>query len=93
MLTNTYAPAASLAKRHAATSRYTQRLGAPAFQQSIAGITSWMAENATHPDVKAVITAYTIRRGLVSCIDCAADYPTVIQDFALSQDKSDGGTS
>ncbi len=58
-----------------------------AFQQSVAGITSWMAENTTHPDIKAVITAYAIGRGQVSCIDCAADYPTVIQDFAMSQDK------
>jgi hypothetical protein len=46
-----------------------------------------MAENATHPDIKAVITAYAIARGQVSCFDCVVDYPTVIQDFALSQDK------
>jgi hypothetical protein len=58
-----------------------------AFQQSVADVTSWMAENATHPDVKAVITAYAIGRGQVSCVDCVADYPTVIKDFALSQDK------
>ncbi len=58
-----------------------------AIQQSVAGVTSWMAENATHPDVKAVITAYAIGRGQVSCVDCAAGYLTVIQDFALSQDK------
>ncbi len=58
-----------------------------AFQQSVAGVTSWMAENATHPDIKAVITAYAIGKGQVSCINCAADYPTVIQDFAMSQDK------
>jgi hypothetical protein len=50
-----------------------------------------MAENATHPDVKAVITAYTIGRGQVSCINCVAGYPTVIQDFALSQDKTGWG--
>jgi hypothetical protein len=58
-----------------------------AFQQSVAGVTSWMAENAMHPDVKAVITAYAIGRGQVSCLNCAADYLTIIQDFTLSQDK------
>ncbi len=65
--------------------------GTKAFQQSVAGVTSWMAENATHPDVKAIITAYAIGRGQVSCVDCAAGYPTVIQDFTLSQDKISWG--
>jgi hypothetical protein len=46
-----------------------------------------MAENAMHPDVKAVITAYAIGRGQVSCVECAADYPFVIQDYVSSQNK------
>ncbi len=58
-----------------------------AFQQSVAGVTSWMAENAMHPDIKAVVTAYAIGRGQVSCLNCAADYLTIIQDFTLPQDK------
>jgi hypothetical protein len=44
-----------------------------------------MADNAMH--VKAVVTAYALGRGHVSCSDCAAGYPTIIQEFALSQDK------
>jgi hypothetical protein len=42
-----------------------------AFQQSVSGITSWMADNATIPDVKAVVTAYTLGRGRVTCAACA----------------------
>ncbi len=58
-----------------------------AFQQSVSGVTSWMADNAMHPDVKAVVTAYALGRGHVSCSYCAARYLTIIQVFALSQDK------
>ncbi len=58
-----------------------------AFQQSVAGVASWMAVNATHPNIKAVVTAYALGRGQVSCLDCAAGFLTVIQDIALSQDK------
>jgi hypothetical protein len=58
-----------------------------AFQQSVTGVTSWMAENATHPDVKAVVTAYTLGRGWVTCATCADGYPSIIQEFAVSQDK------
>ncbi len=57
------------------------------FQQSVSGITSWMADNATHPDVKAVVTAYALGRGQVTCAACADRYPSIIQEFAVSQDK------
>jgi hypothetical protein len=38
-----------------------------AFQQTASGITSWMADNATHPDIKAVVTTYALGRGRVTC--------------------------
>ena len=37
-----------------------------AFEQSMACDTSWMLENVTHPDVKAVVTTYALGRGHVS---------------------------
>jgi hypothetical protein len=46
-----------------------------------------MADNATHPDVKAVVTAYALGRGRVTCATCADGYPSIIQEFAVSQDK------
>jgi hypothetical protein len=46
-----------------------------------------MAANATHPDIKAVVTAYVLGRGQITCLNCAAGFPTVIQDIAASQDK------
>jgi hypothetical protein len=58
-----------------------------AFQQSVSGVTSLMADNATHPDVKAVVTAYALSRGRVTCAACADGYPSIIQEFAVSQDK------
>jgi hypothetical protein len=58
-----------------------------ALQQSVSGVTSWMANNATHPDVKAAVTAYALGRGRVTCAACADGYPSIIQEFAVSQDK------
>jgi hypothetical protein len=58
-----------------------------AFQQSVSGVTSWMADNATHPDIKAVVTTYALGRGWVTCAACADGYPSIIQEFAVSQDK------
>jgi hypothetical protein len=58
-----------------------------AYQQSMAMVISWMLANATHPDVKAVIAAYTLGRDKVSCLNCAGGYPAVIHDFAALQDK------
>jgi hypothetical protein len=46
-----------------------------------------MAANATHPNIKAVVTSYALGRGQITCLDCAAGFITVIQDIALSQDK------
>ncbi len=57
-----------------------------ACQQSVAGVASWMAANATHADIKAVVTAYALGRGQITCFNCAAGFPTVIQDITLSQD-------
>jgi hypothetical protein len=45
-----------------------------------------MADNAMHPDIKAVILAYALGSGRVFCRNCAAGHPAVIQDFASSQD-------
>ncbi len=58
-----------------------------AFQQLVSSITSWMADNATHPDIKAVVTAYPIGRGRASCTACAVGYPSIIQEFSKSQDR------
>jgi hypothetical protein len=58
-----------------------------AFQQSMASDASWVAVNATQPDIKAVVTEYSLRRGQITCLNCAARFPTVIQDIAASQDK------
>ncbi len=58
-----------------------------AFQQSVSSVTSWMADNTMHPDIKAVVTAYAIGRGRTSCTACAVGYPSIIQEFAESQDK------
>jgi len=46
-----------------------------------------MVENSTHPNIKTVVTAYSLGRGQVSCLDCAASFPAVIQDIASSQDN------
>ncbi len=58
-----------------------------AFQQSVSSITSWMADNTTHPDIKAVVIAYTISRGRASRTACVVGHPSIIQEFAESQDK------
>jgi hypothetical protein len=58
-----------------------------AFQQSVSSVTSWMADNTTHPDIKAVVTTYAIGRGRASCTACTVGYPSIIQEFAESQDK------
>ena len=60
---------------------------ATAFEQSMACISSWMSDNVTHSDVKAVISTYALGRGQVSCIACADGYPTAIRAFAASQDE------
>ncbi len=46
-----------------------------------------MADNTMHPDVKAVVTAYALGRGRVICAACADEYLSIIQKFAVSQDK------
>jgi hypothetical protein len=58
-----------------------------AIQQSVAGVASWVAANAIHPNIKAVVPAYVLGRGQITCLDCVAGFPTVIQDIAASQDK------
>ena len=58
-----------------------------AFEQSMAFVTSWMKENVTHPDVKAVVSTYALGQGQVSCIACADGYLTAIKAFAASQDE------
>ncbi len=44
-------------------------------------------ENDTHPNIKAVVIAYALRRDNVSCSDCTASYLAIIQDYTSSQDK------
>ncbi len=58
-----------------------------AFQQSAVSVAAWMTANAMHSNIKAIVTAYMLGRSQVTCLDCAAGFPTVIQDIALSQDK------
>ncbi len=37
-----------------------------AFQQCVAGVASWMAANATRPNIKAVVTAYALGKGQIT---------------------------
>jgi hypothetical protein len=46
-----------------------------------------MAANATHPNIKAVVTTYVLGRAQITCLNCAARLPIVIQDITASQDK------
>ena len=54
----------------------------------MACVTSWMSENVTHPDIKAVVSTYALGRGQVSCIACADGYPAAIKVFVASQDET-----
>jgi hypothetical protein len=71
--------------RHVAVCPYAGRTAA--FEQFMACVTSWMSENVTHPDVKAVVSTYALGRGQVSCIACADGYPAAIKVVAASQDE------
>jgi hypothetical protein len=46
-----------------------------------------MTENETHPDLVSVISDYAQGRGKTSCIKCAEDFPLIVQEFSISQDK------
>jgi hypothetical protein len=48
-----------------------------------------MFKNTTHPDGGAIVTTYALGQGGVTCGECAAGYPTIIQAFTSSQDKID----
>ena len=58
-----------------------------AFSQAVAELTRWMRENETHPDLVSVISEYARGRGEKSCVECAGDLPSMIQEFAISQDR------
>jgi hypothetical protein len=51
------------------------------------GLETWVANNATHPDIKSILTACALERGQVSCRECAARYLAIIQEYATLQDK------
>jgi hypothetical protein len=46
-----------------------------------------MKENETHPDLVSVILEYAQRRGEISCVECAGELPTIVQEFATLQDR------
>jgi hypothetical protein len=50
-------------------------------------VARWMNESKTHPDLVYVITEYIQGRGEASCVKCARGLPTVIWEYAISQDK------
>ena len=55
--------------------------------QAVAELSRWMTENKTHPDLVSVISDYAQGRGETSCVKCAEDFPLIVQEFAISQDK------
>jgi hypothetical protein len=46
-----------------------------------------MKENKTHPDLVTGISEYARGRGEISCIKCAGEFPSIVRDFAISQDR------
>jgi hypothetical protein len=46
-----------------------------------------MTENKTHPDLVSIISDYAQGQGETSCVKCAEDFPLIVQEFAISQDK------
>jgi hypothetical protein len=58
-----------------------------AFLQVVAEPSRWMTENKTHPDLVSIISDYAQGQGKTSCIECAEDFPLIVQEFAISQDK------
>jgi hypothetical protein len=58
-----------------------------AFLQLVAELYKWMKENETHPDLASVILEYTQGRGKISCVKCAGEFPSIVQEFAISQDR------
>jgi hypothetical protein len=58
-----------------------------AFLQAVAELSRWMTENKTHPDLVSIISDYAQGQGETSCVKCAEDFPLIVQEFAISQDK------
>jgi hypothetical protein len=58
-----------------------------AFSQSVRELSRWMKENKTHPDLVTVILEHARGRGEISCIKCAGEFPSIVQDFAILQDR------
>jgi hypothetical protein len=58
-----------------------------AFLQAVAELSKWMKDNETHPDLVLVILEYAQGQGEVSCIECAGKLPSIVQEFAVLQDR------
>ncbi len=58
-----------------------------AFSQLVAELYKWMKENKTHPDLAPVILDYAQGRGKIPCIKCAGEFPSIIQELAILQDR------
>ncbi len=58
-----------------------------AFLMAVAELSWWMTENKTHPDLINVISEFAQGKGEKSCVECAGDLPTIVQEFAISQDR------
>jgi hypothetical protein len=53
----------------------------------VAELYKWMKKNKTHPDFASVILEYAHGQGKIPCIKCAGEFLSIIQEFAISQDR------
>jgi hypothetical protein len=57
----------------------------------VAELYKWMKENKTHPDLASVILEYTQGQGEIPCVKCAGEFPSIVQEFAILQDRNRWG--
>jgi hypothetical protein len=50
-----------------------------------------MKDNETHPDLASVILEYAQGGGKISCVECAGEFPSIVQEFAILQDRNRWG--
>ncbi len=67
--------------------RYPEAGRTEAFLLSVKELLRWMKENEMHPDLISVILEYAQRRGEISCIKRVGELPSIVQEFATSQDR------
>ncbi len=64
-----------------------------ALSQSVVELTRWMREKETHPDLVSIISEYAEEQGETSCVECTGDLPSIVQEFAILQEKLEGEIS